>query len=80
MIMTDPALAMLKASRDSIELSRPRAPRFRFWVRKPAHPMFGTEAYYASQRVSCTDLDFSSVAESGGPRIHATTRNAINGG
>ncbi len=80
MIMTDPALIALRASVRSIERSHSRLPRLRFWLKRPAHSTFGQEAYYASQRVSFVDAEFPAATESGGPRVHAITRNAINGG
>jgi len=80
MIMTDPALIALRASGVSIKSSHSRLPRLRFWLKRPAHPIFGTEAYYASQRVSFVDAEFLAATESGGPRVHAITRNAITGG
>lgn len=80
MIMTDPALIALRASGVSIERSHARLTRLRFWLKRPAHPKFGTDAYYANQRVSFVDAEFPAATESGGPRVHAITRNAINGG
>jgi hypothetical protein len=80
MIITDPALIALQASAATIKEARPRLPRFRFWAKHPAAPNFGTEAYYAGQRASFPDADFTAAKESGGSRIHATTRKSINAG
>jgi hypothetical protein len=80
MIITDPALIALRASLETIKDRRPRAARFRFWAKPSALPKFGTDAYCAGQRASFADADFLAATESGGSRIHATTRKSINAG
>ena len=80
MIITDPALIALQASLATLSEARPRAPRFRFWAKPQVAPKFGTEAYYAGQRTSFADKDFIAATESGGSRIHATTRKPANAG
>jgi hypothetical protein len=78
MIITDPALIALQASLETIKQTRPRAARFRFWAKPSAAPKFGTEASYAGQRASVAGADFIAATESGGSRIHATTRKPAN--
>jgi len=81
MIITDPALIALQSSLSTFKRVRPRPARLRFWARPPAAPKFGTEAYYVNQRVSFADADLAAAAtDSGGSRIHATTRTSINRG
>ncbi len=78
MIITGPALIAIKSSTASIKRSASRRTRLRFWAKQPSAPKFGTEAYYATQRVVFPDADLA--AGSGGARIHAQTRNSTHRG